>query len=245
MIKQYPVDYIAITQGYSDDHKSIDLGWKDNPNVPILSCGSGYVENIYYLNDGGNVLKIKYDDKTSTAFMHLKSDSIIVKVGDRVIRGQNVATMGDTGDATGVHLHLVMYDESGNRINPTKYLYAFPNQTINPEDESIVMRYNTYVEYTVQSGDTLWSIARKYNTTWQQIYENNKEVIGDNPNLIYPGQVLKIPNNVITYTVQPGDTLWSIAKEYNTTWQQIYENNKEVIGDNPNLIYPGQILIIS
>ena len=63
--------------------------------------------------------------------------------------------------------------------------------------------------------------------------------------MIYPGQVLKIPNNVITYTVQPGDTLWSIARKYNTTWQQIYENNKEVIGDNPNLIYPGQILIIS
>lgn len=49
-------------------------------------------------------------------------------------------------------------------------------------------------EYTVKSGDSLWQIARKQNgnSDWKTIYENNKETIGDNPNLIYPGQVLKL-----------------------------------------------------
>lgn len=47
-----------------------------------------------------------------------------------------------------------------------------------------------------------------------------------------------------TYTVQKGDSLSSIAKKYNTTWQKIYEDNKSVIGSNPNLIKPGQQLII-
>ena len=46
--------------------------------------------------------------------------------------------------------------------------------------------------YVVQKGDTLSSIAEKYNTTWQKIYEDNKDVIGDNPNLIIVGQELKI-----------------------------------------------------
>ena len=47
--------------------------------------------------------------------------------------------------------------------------------------------------YTVVKGDNLSKIASKYGTTWQKLYEANKSVIGSNPNLIYPGQVLTIP----------------------------------------------------
>ena len=54
-------------------------------------------------------------------------------------------------------------------------------------------------EHTVESGDSLSYIAQKYYTTgeeekWMQIYEENKELIGDDPNLIQPGQVLNIPH---------------------------------------------------
>lgn len=48
------------------------------------------------------------------------------------------------------------------------------------------------ITYTVVKGDTLSGIARKYKTTWQKIYEKNKTIIGKNPNLIKPGQKLKI-----------------------------------------------------
>lgn len=49
--------------------------------------------------------------------------------------------------------------------------------------------------YTVKSGDSLSAIARKLtgSTNWQAIYEQNKAVIGSNPNMIKPGQVLMIP----------------------------------------------------
>lgn len=49
--------------------------------------------------------------------------------------------------------------------------------------------------YTVKSGDSLSAIARKLtgSTNWQTIYEQNKAVIGSNPNIIKPGQVLTIP----------------------------------------------------
>ena len=49
--------------------------------------------------------------------------------------------------------------------------------------------------YTVKSGDSLSAIARKLtgSTNWQTIYEQNKAVIGSNPNMIKPGQVLTIP----------------------------------------------------
>jgi LysM repeat protein len=48
--------------------------------------------------------------------------------------------------------------------------------------------------YVVQSGDTLSSIASDFNTSVQAIYESNLTTIGSNPNLIYPGQKLYIPD---------------------------------------------------
>ncbi len=50
--------------------------------------------------------------------------------------------------------------------------------------------------YTVQAGDSLWAIAqRAYGDPedWDTIYQANQKVVGNNPNLIYPGQVLNIP----------------------------------------------------
>ncbi|WP_101258654.1 transglycosylase family protein [Streptomyces barkulensis] len=46
--------------------------------------------------------------------------------------------------------------------------------------------------YTVESGDTLRAIAAAHGTTWQQIYQDNADVIGDDPNLILPGQQLRV-----------------------------------------------------
>lgn len=50
------------------------------------------------------------------------------------------------------------------------------------------------------------------------------------------------------YTVQPGDCLWSIAKEHlgsGSNWSVIYDNNREIIGEFPDLIFPGQKLEIN
>lgn len=49
---------------------------------------------------------------------------------------------------------------------------------------------------------------------------------------------------IITYTVQEGDTLEGIASKYGMSWQQLYAKNKFVIGNNPNIIIPGQVLTI-
>lgn len=96
-----------------------------------------------------------------------------------------------------------------------------------------------YVTYTVKKGDTLSKIACDYNTTYQKIAKDNNIA---NPNLIYPGQVLKIytnntNNDSEVYIVKPGDTLSGIANKYNTTYQELARINNI---KNPNLIYPGQ-----
>ena len=98
--------------------------------------------------------------------------------------------------------------------------------------------------YVVRPGDTLYRIAVKYGVTVQAIVAANNIT---NPNLIYPNQVLVIPTNspppasTVTYTVQPGDTLYRIAIRFGTTVAAIASANNIA---NPNLIYPGQVLVI-
>lgn len=62
-----------------------------------------------------------------------------------------------------------------------------------PQRDGSPEKSNTY---TVQSGDCLWNIAKKFygnGSEYTKIYNANKGVIGENPNLIYPGQILTIP----------------------------------------------------
>ena len=47
--------------------------------------------------------------------------------------------------------------------------------------------------YTVKSGDTLSKIGQHHGVGWREIHEANKDVIGDNPDKIFPGQKLRIP----------------------------------------------------
>lgn len=60
--------------------------------------------------------------------------------------------------------------------------------------------------YTIQRGDTLSGIAKKYGTTWQDLYNANKSVIGNNPNLIYSGTVLTLPGSEQTQATQTTST---------------------------------------
>ena len=95
--------------------------------------------------------------------------------------------------------------------------------------------------YTVQAGDNLSGIAAKYGTTYQHLAQINGIA---NPNIIHPGQVLKIDGAAPaakTYTVQGGDSLSGIAAKYGTTYQRLAQINGIA---NPNLIYPGQVVKI-
>ncbi len=94
-----------------------------------------------------------------------------------------------------------------------------------------------YITYTVKSGDNLYSIARKYNTSVSEI----KSLNNLSTNNLSIGQVLKIPSTGDTYyTVQAGDSLYSIARKFDTTVDAIKRKNNLT----SNLLSLGQKLII-
>jgi LysM repeat protein len=119
----------------------------------------------------------------------------------------------------------------------------------------VVKSTTSYLTYTVQAGDTLWKIARKYNCSITEIMAANSDRI-KNPNRIHAGWQLKIPQSGVPitggtpdavlpenkksgiYIVRQGDTLWKIARKYGCSVAEIISLNRELIR-NPALIYSG------
>ncbi len=103
---------------------------------------------------------------------------------------------------------------------------------------------NSYAAgYAVKPGDTLYKIAVNHGTTVDTITSLNNL----NSTMIYPGDVLQLPDSGQTpgstqqYTVQPGDTLYLISKAYGTTVETIMSQNNL----SSTVIYPGQVLVVS
>ena len=96
-------------------------------------------------------------------------------------------------------------------------------------------------EYVVRSGDTLWLLAQRYNTTVDAI----KRLNGLTSDMLSIGQILKIPSTTppvtyFEYTVRSGDTLWLLAQRYGTTVNAI----KNLNGLSSDMLNIGQVLRI-
>jgi LysM repeat protein len=107
--------------------------------------------------------------------------------------------------------------------------------------------------HTVQPGETLSSIARKYGTTWQAIAQANN--ITD-PNQIYVGQKIKVSEGGgsstgsstasgcrIRHTVKQGEWIWQLARNYGVSPYDILAANGLTV-QTANNIYPGMVLCI-
>ena len=102
---------------------------------------------------------------------------------------------------------------------------------------------SNFITYTVQPGDTLYSLAEYFGTTVGEIANANEL---EDPETIAINQVLRIPvkaqSSPSVYTVKTGDTLYSIAKKFNTSVSELINLNKIT---TPNVIYPGQQIKLS
>lgn len=81
----------------------------------IRSAFDGVVTETGCTNIAGNYIKVKTDEQMQTFYGHMQF--VFVKQGDKVLKGQVIATVGDTGMVTGPHLHFEII-RNGNRVNP-------------------------------------------------------------------------------------------------------------------------------
>jgi len=163
------------------------------------------------------------------------SSDIVARVMNRITPGA-IVLMHTGAGASGTPAALPTMI---TRLKSLGYRFVTINQLLNLPSSTTT--------YTVKAGDTLYSIALRYNTTVQRLAELNNIT---NTSLIRVGQVLILPSSgsttpppssSTTYTVKAGDTLSAIAARYNTTVSQLAAANNIT---NVNLIIVGQVLTI-
>ena len=225
---------------------------------------NGYVVDKYY--------QLRLPSDTSKDYYYITrntspAETIIIEYGDIA----NIPLLGDSvGSAiysyiNRSNIYIVKNGDSlysiarkyNTTVDELKKLNNLSSNVLNigqvlkiPSSESSNTGSGTGISntYVVKSGDSLYSIARKYNTTIDEIKRFNNLT----SNLLSIGQVLKIPsgsesNNTgsntgttNTYVVKSGDSLYSIARKYNTTVDEI----KKLNNLSSNLLSIGQVLKI-
>lgn len=168
------------------------------------------VANLKSLNNlSSNLLQIGQKLKISATKVEQPNEYYTVKKGDTLysIASANNLTVQELKDLNNL-------TSNNLSIGQSLLIKKTPKENTN------------VTTYTVKSGDTLYSIAKKYNTTVNAITTLNNLTSSN----LKIGQTLKIPTftqNVTeqTYTVKSGDTLYSIARKYNTTVSELINRN--------------------
>lgn len=125
---RYPLKFSRISSTFSTarfhpilrrnkPHNGVDFAAPTG--TPVRAVASGVVEMAGRNAGAGNMIKIKHNDRFSTAYMHLSRIMRGVTRGRRVERGQVIGAVGQTGLATGPHLHYSFFDR-GKYVDPLK-----------------------------------------------------------------------------------------------------------------------------
>jgi murein DD-endopeptidase MepM/ murein hydrolase activator NlpD len=98
-------------------HEGLDF--TANTGTPIRAAADGIVSAAELTHAYGNMVKIDHGAGLETRYAH--ASKLLVKVGERVVKGQTVALVGSTGRSTGPHLHYEIR-LNGNSLDPRQYL---------------------------------------------------------------------------------------------------------------------------
>ena len=121
--------YTVNGKKYTDIHTGIDLvPDPSKKDAEIVSIADGIVTSVSKTGKKGGTacyVRIKHDNGLYSLYYHLKSKSIKVSKGNKVSKGQVIGIIGDTGLATGVHLHFqIDKGSSATLIDPTDFAYG-------------------------------------------------------------------------------------------------------------------------
>ena len=211
----------------------------------------GLITNTYVVQKGDTLYSIA--NKLGTTVSELKKENNLtsntLQIGEvlriptkEIYEGEENVYIVKKGDSlySIANKYNTTVDELKRINNLTSNILSIGQVLKLPNDKANnVEKEENTISYTVKKGDSLYSIARKYDTTIDRIKDLNNLTT----NLLSIGQVLLIPTDTnleTTYTVKKGDSLYSIAKKYNTTVDRL----KQLNNLTSNLLSIGQILIV-
>ena len=133
--------YTVNGKTYTDTHSGIDLVPNpSNKDAQIVAIADGVVTSVSKRGKKGGTacyVRIKHDNGLYSLYYHLKSNSVKVNKGDKVTKGQVIGVIGDTGLATGIHLHFqIDKGSSASAIDPTLYAYGKKELTTNTSNSN-------------------------------------------------------------------------------------------------------------
>jgi len=240
-----PVAALAESSGVSIDVLKVynpalrERVWNGEKYIP-----RGYALRIPKANLDRPLESIVASLSPDQRFSHQKADVV-----HKIAPGESLSTIASRYNTSVSTLMAMNGLSNPNRIRAGQNLRLPGNAQVaanaaTPAVKAVPAPAGTSATYVVRSGDSLWSIARKFGVSQQQLLAWNR--IG-NKNHLRPGQTLKIaPAGVASavagnkhYVIQPGDSLWSIARRFNLSQQDIVSWNNLQKGQ---IIKPGQTL---
>ena len=183
---------------------------KFNTNVNDLKKLNNLSNNVLYIGQSLTVPEYYKAEDTNITY--------VVKRGD---------TLYSISTQYGVPVNdIKRFNNLNSDVLSIGQVIEIPSSTqiVTPSEDDIINEQSTY---TVQSGDTLWSIARRFGVSVDDLKRFNN-LIGD---ILSIGVTLMIPTsassvgNIIVHTVELGDSLWALAKKYSTTIEDIKQLN--------------------
>ena len=198
----------SIARKYSVDvNDIINLNYLKDTNLKVGQVIR--IPEFYFDMDNMNLPNyINYTVKSGDTLYSIARDN---NISVDVLRKDNALTSDVLNIGQIIRIRL----QEGQTIEVEECFgedYEIPNTT-------------NYINYTVKKGDNLYNIAKAYNSSVNELVKINNL---SNTSLSI-GQILKVPssktNSVSTYIVKKGDSLYSIAKKYNTTVDSLKKKN--------------------
>ncbi len=218
------------SQGFSNSHKAIDIAAPQGVSVCAAKAGTirlvindcdhlnvGRGQCVHWVNgysytDGGNQVYITHDDGTYSIYAHMIKGSITVTPGQRVIEGQVIGQIGQSGMATGPHLHFGVSVGgssywSGTIVDPSTLEYtngggSTAGYTITDTGVTEITQTSARINFTISPTATVNEVGFYYGTA-----PDNMTKVVEN----YSG-------HLVTDTYQLGTGKWTGALTPGTTY---------------------------
>jgi murein DD-endopeptidase MepM/ murein hydrolase activator NlpD len=141
---------LAITHRDAGSRNAIDIAMP--VGTAVHAAREGLVINVAHrffrggldtaISDEANFVQVLHDDGTTAIYAHLQMDTIRVRPGQRVERGEYIANSGNTGFSSGPHLHFVVVRNAGFRSESLPVVFAGPGgASVTPRPDRALTAY--------------------------------------------------------------------------------------------------------